>query len=178
MRIGIVRSLWALAALLGAFAAAGAANAQSCVDEPLRMAEGFQANIVECAGTYNRHFVEAHSDHFKLHLEAYTEGNFWYQPVKAYFKDSPAFDGISDWGDEEDADRRFDYATFRGDLNNDDAGVISCVAITRHSSPYEGRGVIAHNLIVGIYCDDSYGDQPVPEARINQVIDAIEFDFE
>jgi hypothetical protein len=178
MTSGNRRSLWMPTLMLAAaLAVAGPARAQSCVDAPLRMAENFQANIVECGGDWNGHIVEARADHFKLHLE-YLQGNFWYQPVKAYFKDSPAFDGISNWGDEEDANRRFDYATFRGDLISDHAGVLSCVAITRHSSPYEGRGVIAHHLIVGIYCDDSYGDQPVPEARILQVIDAIEMDFE
>lgn len=178
MKPGFLRSSWALAVVLSVvLAVPGEARAQSCVDAPLRMAEGLPANIVECGGDWNGHIVEARADHFKLHLE-YLQGNFWYQPVKAYFKDSPEFDGISDWGDEEDADRRFDYATFRGDLISDHADVLSCGAITRHSSPYEGRGVTAHHLIVGIYCDSSYGEQPVPEARISQLIDAIEMDFE
>lgn len=178
MRIGTLRSLWALAAWLTALAIAGAANAEGCVDEPLRMAEGFQANIVECAGSYNQHFVAVRADHFNMHLEAYTDGNFWYKSVKAYFNDAPMFENISNWGDESDADRRFNYATFSADFKNDDKGMLSCFGVTRHSSPYEGRGVIVHNLLVGVYCDDSYGDQPVPEARIFQVIDAIEFDFE
>jgi hypothetical protein len=178
MKARAVRSFPILATLLlAALAAARSAGAQSCTEAPLRMAESFPANIVECGGSWNRNIVEARGDHFKLHLE-FLRGNFWYQPVKAYFQDASGFDGTSDWGDEEDAGRRFDYATFRGDLVNDHAGVLSCVAITRHSSPYEGRGAIARHLVVGIYCDDSYGDGPVPEARINQVIDAIEFDFE
>ena len=44
------------------------------------------------------------------HLE-YLQGNFWYLPVKAYSRKSPAFDSMSDWGDEGCADRRFHYAT-------------------------------------------------------------------
>jgi len=179
MKIGALHSSLTLAAmLLAASAMTGTASAVSCAEAPLRMAESFQANIVECGGSWSQHIVEARGDGFTLHLEAYLNGNYWYQPVKAYFKDAPVFDGTSDWGDEEDADRRVDYAAFRGDLKNDDKGVLSCVAITRHSSPYEGRGFIAHHLIVGIYCDENYGDGPVPEARINQVIDAIEFEFE
>jgi len=178
MKARAVRSFPILATLLlAALVVASPASAQNCAEAPLRMAEGFPANIVECGGSWNRNIVEARGDHFKLHIE-FLRGNFWYQPVEAYFKDASAFDGTSDWGDEEDAGRRFDYATFRGDLNNDYTGVLSCVAITRHSSPYEGRGLIAHHLVVGVYCDDSYGNGPVPEARIDQVIDAIEFDFE
>jgi hypothetical protein len=154
------------------------ARAESCADAPFRMAESFQANIVECAGSYFTHFIVARGDRFKLYLEAHLSGSYWYQPVKAYFKDSKSFDGTSDWGEEQDADRRFDFATFRGDLLDDNAGVLSCVAITRHSSPYMGRGLIAQHLVAGIYCDESYGEAPIPDARINEVIDAIEFEFE
>ena len=154
------------------------ARAGSCVDVPFRMAESFQANIVECDGAWAAHYIIARGDHFKLYLEAHLQGSYWYQPVKAYFKDSASFDGTSDWGEEQDADRRFDYATFRGDLLDDNAGVLSCVAITRHSSPYMGRGLIAQHLIAGVYCDESYGEAPIPDARINEIIDAIEFEFE
>lgn len=164
---------WLAAAVLPAGGIEPAA-AQSCIDRDFRLAESFQADIVDCYG----HLIEARGDHFILRLQANLSGMFWYQPVKAYFEDSPAFDGTSDWGDEEDADRRFDYATFRGDLLNDNRGIMSCFALTRHSSPYMGRGFVASHLIVGIYCDDSYGDAPVPDARINEVIDAIEFEFE
>ena len=154
------------------------AGAGSCADAPFRMAESFQANIVECDGAYSRHLIVARGDRFKLYLEALLQGSFWYQPVRAYFEASASFDGTSDWGEEQDADRRFDYATFRGDLLDDYAGVLSCVAITRHSSPYMGRGVISQHLIAGVYCDETYGEAPIPDARINEIIDAIEFEFE
>jgi hypothetical protein len=167
-----------LAAILAAAGFGSSARAGSCVDVPFRMAESFQANIVECDGVWAAHYIVARGDRFKLYLEAHLQGSYWYQPVKAYFADSASFDGTSDWGDEQDADRRFDYATFRGDLLDDNAGVLSCVGITRHSSPYMGRGLIAQHLIAGIYCDDSYGEAPIPDARINEIIDAIEFDFE
>lgn len=163
-----------VAAVLATAGFSGSAPAQSCADAPFRMTEAFQANIVNCYG----YFIEARGDHFKLFLQAAQSGPYWYQPVRAYFEEASAFDGTSDWGEEQDADRRFDYATFRGDLLNDNAGVLSCVAITRHSSPYMGRGFISLHLIVGFYCDDSYGEAPVPDARINEIIDAIEFDFE
>jgi hypothetical protein len=124
------------------------------------------------------HLIAARGDHFKLYLEAHLNGFYWYQPVRSYIQDSASFDGTADWGEEHDARRRFDYATFRGDLHSDDAGVLSCVAITRHSAPYMGRGFFSQHLIAGIYCDDSYGEAAVPEARIKEIIDAIEFDFE
>lgn len=167
-----------LAAIAAVAGAGFPALAGSCVDAPFRMAESFQANIVECNGVWAAHFIVARGDRFKLYLEAHLQGSYWYQPVQAYFKDSASFDGTSDWGDEQDADRRFDYATFRGDLLDDHAGLFSSVAITRHSSPYMGRGLIAQHLIAGIYCDESYGEAPIPDARIDEIIDAIEFEFE
>ncbi len=167
-----------LATIISAAVFSLPAGAGSCADAPFRMAGSFQANIVECDGAYSRHSIVARGDHFKLYLEALLQGSFWYQPVKAYFQDSASFDGTSDWGEEQDAERRFDYATFRGDLLDDYAGVLSCVAITRHSSPYMGRGVISQHLIVGVYCDESFGEAPIPDARINEIIDAIEFEFE
>ena len=172
------RACLLLAAILAAAGFSFSTNAGSCAGAPFRMAESFQANIVECAGSHFTHYVVARGNRFRLSLEAHLNGSFWYQPVKAYFQDSKSFDGTSDWGEEQDADRRFDYATFRGDLLNDNAGMLSCVAITRHSSPYMGRGVIAQHLVAGIYCDESYGEATVPDARINEIIDAIEFDFE
>jgi hypothetical protein len=167
-----------LAAIAAAAGFSLPALAGSCVDLPFRMAESFQANIVECDSDWAAHYIVARGGRFKLYLEAHLQGSYWYQPVKAYFKDSESFDGTSDWGEERDADRRFDYATFRGDLLDDYAGVLSCVAITRHSSPHMGRGLIAKHLVAGIYCDEANGDAPIPDARINEVIDAIEFEFE
>jgi len=166
--------------LAGILAAAGfslSARAGSCVDAPFRMAESFQANIVECDGAWAAHYIVARGDRFKLYLEAHLQGSYWYQPVKAHFADSATFDGTSDWGDEQDADRRFDYATFRGDLLDDYAGVLSCVAITRHSSPYMGRGLIAQHLIAGIYCEVVPSDDPVTAARIDQMTGKIRGDM-
>jgi hypothetical protein len=171
---GLRRAGATLAAVLATAGFSFSAPAQSCADATLRMTEDFQAKIVNCYG----YFIEARGDHFKLSLQAAQSGPYWYQPVRAYFEQASAFDGTSDWGEEQDAARRFDYATFRGDLLDDNAGVLSCVAITRHSSPYMGRGFISLHLIAGFYCDDSYGEAPIPDARINEIIDAIEFDFE
>ena len=77
----------------------------------------------------------------------------------------------------EDGDQRFDYSTFRGDLKDDAAGPLSCVALSRHSAPFMGKSWSKH-LVLGIYCDSSTGQQPVPEARIHQLIATLEMDFE
>jgi hypothetical protein len=174
-----------LLALAGAAAMSVPASAQSleellaprpvdCAAAAIRLSAGFPADEVRCGGKQ----VEARGDGFILSVTAYVPGMFWYQPVRAYFKDSPAFHEMSDWSDEEDSRNRFDYATFRGDLVGDETDVLSCVAMTRHSSPYMGRGFLAQHLIVGIYCDGNYGEAPVPTARIDEVIGAIEFEFE
>lgn len=160
-----------LSALLGTWSYA------NCDGSDIRLRTDFDAHTVSCrGGRIGGSAVRGEGSGFILQLEV--TGPVWYQPVKSYFADARMFESTSDWGDEQDAERRFDYATFRADLKDDDKGVLSCVGITRHSSPYEGRGAIAKNLIVGIYCDENFGDGPVPEARINQVIAAIEFEFE
>ena len=155
---------------------------EHCAESKLRLGPGFAADAIECRGggvIQGEPSLRARGEGFSLLLDAHISGGvaYTYQTPRQYFETSPMFVATSDWGPAEDGDNRFDYSTFRGDLKDDTAGPLSCLALARHSSPYMGRGWSQH-LVVGIYCDSSYGDQVVPEARISQLIAAIEMDFE
>jgi len=153
-----------------------------CAESKLRLSPSFEADTIECLGggaIPGSPSVRARGGSFSLVLDAHIGGGggYTYQTPRQYFETSPMFVATSDWGSAEDGDNRFDYSTFRGDLKDDATGPLSCLALSRHSAPYEGRGWSKH-LVVGIYCDSSYGQQPVPQTRIDQLIDAIEMDFE
>jgi len=165
-----------LAKLIGTWSSA------NCAESKLRLGPGFAADSIECLGggvIEGRPSVRAHGADFSLLLDAHIGGGvaYAYQTPRQYFETSAMFVSTAEWGPAEDGDNRFDYSTFRGDLKDDTDGPLSCVALSRHSSPYMGRGWSQH-LVVGIYCNSGYGEQPVPEARIAQLIDAIEMDFE
>lgn len=153
-----------------------------CAESKIRLIAGFAADKIECLGggvIQSRPSVRARGNGFNLVLDAHIgDGTAYsYQTPRQYFETSPMFVSTSDWGPAEDGDQRFDYSTFRGDLKDDAAGPLSCVALSRHSAPFMGKSWSKH-LVVGIYCDSSYDQQPVPETRISQLIDAIEMDFE
>lgn len=154
-----------------------------CAESKLRLSPDFVADRIECLGggvIRSSPSVRASGEGFSLVLDAHLGGGgaYSYQTPKQYFQDSPEFLTMSGWGPSEDGPQRFDYSVFRADLKGDNTGTLSCVALTRHSAPYMGRGWLSQHLILGVYCDETSGDGPVPEARITQVIDAIEFDFE